>query len=77
MESLVLFDKVSAALAAFKAGDWRTLANLAGDLLKALAPVLPGPRPNTPELQPLTLPGGFSLDKVIALVQVLRNLFGK
>lgn len=70
-----IFGLISKALAAFKAGDWSTLADLAGDLLKAAAPLLP--KASAPDVLPLSLPGGFDLDKLLTLIQLLKSIFGK
>lgn len=82
MDLFALLTKGKLLLAAFKSGDFRTAADLAGDLLKLFAPLLPSGTPTLavptgPDLQPLTMPGGFDLGKLIELIQLLKTLFGK
>lgn len=80
MDLFTLFTKGKALVEAVKVNDWKTAADLAGDLLKLAAQFLPSkPALASPngDLMPLTLPGGFDLDKLVTLIQLLKSIFGK
>lgn len=73
-----LFDLIArlrGAYDALKAGNWSAVADFVSDMLKAAAPLLP--KGHAAEVLPLSFPGGFDLDKLISLIQLLKSIFGK
>lgn len=81
MDLFVLLTKGQAFLAAFRAGDYRTALDLAADILKLAAPLMPSgsaPQPS-PELMPI-LGGGLNpatIAQVLEIVRLLASIFGK